>query len=160
MIKAFCEVEYSLEIVYQAIWDTSIRTKWDTLFNEFRIVDSNPEYELLYYMIKTPFGITKRDWLQRRIQIRNYPEPDTLILHFISMENEKMPPRKGVIRAETLISGYIIRPKTPTSCTVTIISQNDIKGLIPKSIVNSLASKAPADWVNNMKKGCKLVAGY
>lgn len=160
MIKAFCDIEYSAETVYKAIWDTAIRTEWDKLFHEFRLIEVNPEYEVLYYMIKTPFGITRRDWLQRRIEIRNYPEPNTIILHFISIDHPKMPPKKGIIRAETVISGYIIRPMTQRTCKVTIISQNDIKGLIPTSLVNKVASKAPADWVTNMKKGCQMVAGY
>jgi len=160
MIKAFCEVDYSADTVFKAIWDTEIRKKWDTIFNDFRLIDSNPDYDVLYYMIKTPFGITKRDWVQRRIFIRNYPEPNTIMMHFISIDHPLMPPRKGVVRAETILSGYLIRPVTQRTCTVTIITQNDVKGLIPKSIVNSLASKAPAEWVNNMNKGCKLVAGY
>mmetsp|Transcript_14001 Transcript_14001/g.14020 ORF Transcript_14001/g.14020 Transcript_14001/m.14020 type:complete len:96 (+) Transcript_14001:1769-2056(+) len=91
--------------------------------------------------------------------IRDYPEPNMIILHFVSVDDPAMPPRKGVIRAETAISGYILRPKTARSCTVTIISQNDVKGLVPKSIVNSMASRAPLDWVKNMKRGCQMVAG-
>ncbi|CAG9321279.1 unnamed protein product [Blepharisma stoltei] len=160
MIKAFCEVDYSAETVYRAIWDTSIRTQWDKLFHEFKVIDKTPDYEVLYYMIKAPFGLTRRDWLQRRIEIRNYPEPNTIMLHFISMEHPMMPPRKGVIRAETLISGYVIRPVTQRSCKVTIITQNDVKGLIPTFLVNKFAAKAPADWCTNMRRGCKLIAGY
>ena len=160
MIKAFCETNYSIETVFTAIWDVPIRVQWDELFKEFRLIDSQEDYEVLYYMIKTPFGITKRDWVQRRIVIRDWPEPGMLIMHFISMDHPDMPPRKGVIRAETIISGYILRPVTENSCTVTIISQNDIKGLIPKMLVNKVAAKAPADWVSNMNKGCRIIAGY
>lgn len=160
MIKAFCQVKYSAQTVYTAIWQTEIRTKWDTLFHEFRLIDKQEDYEILYYMIKTPFGITRRDWLQRRVEIHDFPEPGTIILHFVSIDHPKMPPNKGIIRAETLVSGYIIRPTSEKTCTVTIISQNDIKGLIPKALVNSVASKAPVDWVNSMNRGCKLVAGY
>ena len=160
MIKAFCDVKYSAMTVYTAIWDTSIRRQWDAVFNEFRLIESLPDYEVLYYMIKTPFGITKRDWLQRRTEIHDFPEPGTIILHFISMDHPGMPPKKGVIRAETLISGYIIRPTGEKTCKVMIVSQNDIKGLIPKAIVNSVASRAPADWVDSMNRGCKIVAGY
>ena len=61
MIKAFCDVNYSAKTVYTAIWDTSIRRQWDAVFNEFRLIEQCRDYEVLYYMIKTPFGITKRD---------------------------------------------------------------------------------------------------
>ena len=159
MIKAYCQVQFSARTVYTAIWDTSIRTRWDAVFNEFRLIDTTPEYEVLYYMIKTPFGITRRDWLQRRVEIHDYPEPGTIIMHFCSMEHPAMPHKKGVIRAETLVSGYVIRPTGENTCNVMIVSQNDIKGLIPKVLVNSVASKAPADWVNSMNKGCRMVLG-
>jgi hypothetical protein len=156
IIKAFCTVPYSGDIVFKAIWDTTIRTKWDQLFLQFEIIDKTPDYELLYYMIKTPIGLTRRDWLQRRIFIRDYPAPGDICMHFISVESPLKPPVPKVIRAETVISGYIIRPGPNDTCTVTIITQNDIKGLIPTSIVNRVASKAPADWVKNMMKGCKM----
>lgn len=156
IIKAFCIVPYSVNTVFRAIWDTTIRTKWDQLFLKFEIIEKNPDYELLYFMIKTPIGLTKRDWLQRRIFIRDYPAPGDLCMHFVSVESPLKPPVPKVIRAETVISGYIIRPGPNDTCTVTIITQNDIKGLIPTSIVNRVASKAPADWVKNMIKGCNM----
>lgn len=157
MIRANCDVNFSSHIVYTAIWDTAIRTQWDAVFHEFRLIDKLPDYEVLYYMIKTPFGITKRDWLQRRVEIHDYPEPGTIMMYYVSCEHPGMPPRKGVIRAETLVSGYIIRPTGENTCTVMIVSQNDVKGLIPKVIVNSVASKAPADWVTSMNRGCRIV---
>lgn len=156
IIKAFCTVPYPAEIVFKAIWDTTIRTKWDQLFLQFEIIEKTPDYELLYYMIKTPIGLTRRDWLQRRVFIRDYPAPGDICMHFISVDSPLKPPVPKVIRAETVISGYIIRPGPNDTCTVTIITQNDIKGLIPTSIVNRVASKAPADWVKNMVKGCKM----
>ncbi|OMJ72343.1 hypothetical protein SteCoe_29236 [Stentor coeruleus] len=157
MIKAFCNIHFSARTVYTAIWNTEIRTKWDVIFHEFRLIDSQPFYDVLYYMIKTPFGITRRDWLQRRTEVHNYPEQDTIMLYYVSMEHPDMPPKKGVIRAETIISGYIIRPTGENTCSIVIVSQNDIKGLIPTALVNSVASKAPVDWVNSLIRGCKLV---
>jgi hypothetical protein len=42
----------------------------------------------------------------------------------------------------------------PDSSILKIVSQTDVKGFIPKYIVNYVASKAPIDWVNNLKKAC------
>jgi len=36
-----------------------------------------------------------------------------------------------------------------------IISQNDIRGIVPKTIVNMAAGKAPKQWVLNLIKGCE-----
>lgn len=96
--------------------------------------------------------------MQRRVYIRDYPEPHDIMMHFVSIDHPSMPIKKKVIRAETLISGYVLRPRGPKTCTLTIISQNDVKGLIPKIIVNKCASKAPADWINNLLKGCSFVS--
>ena len=40
---------------------------------------------------------------------------------------------------------------------IVIIAMNDIKGLIPKFIVNSVAAKAPRKWVENLKSGCEKI---
>jgi hypothetical protein len=95
--------------------------------------------------------------VQRRVFVRDYPEQNAIMMHFVSIEHPLMPPKRKVIRAETVVSGYVIRPTGLRTCDLTIISQNDIKGLIPKMIVNKFASKAPADWVNNLLKGCAFV---
>jgi hypothetical protein len=157
VIKAFCIIPYPPEIIFTAIWDTEIRTHWDNLFQEFRVVSIQDDFELLYYMIKTPIGITKRDWLQKRILIRDYPGPGCICLYFISVEDDSMPPKPKVIRAETLISGYIIRPTIDNKSVITIITSNDIKGLIPSGIVNRVAAKAPLEWVKSLIKGCEYV---
>jgi len=156
MVKAFCQVPYPQEVVFRAIWDTNVRRQWDAVFNEFKLIDSHEFHDTLYYMIKTPIGITKRDWVQRRTHLRDYPGPGNIIAHFISIDHPDVPPIKGVIRAATIVSGYIFRSTGPNTTDLTIISQNDIKGLIPKMIVNRVASKAPADWVKSLYKGCEL----
>jgi hypothetical protein len=40
---------------------------------------------------------------------------------------------------------------------MSVITQTDIKGSIPAWIVNSVAQKAPKEWVNNLMKGCEKV---
>lgn len=52
MIKAFCAIPFSKEVVFKAIWDTAIRSQWDEVFEEFRTIDVQPEFDVLYYMIK------------------------------------------------------------------------------------------------------------
>jgi hypothetical protein len=76
-------------------------------------------------------------------------------MHFKSIEHPDMPVRRKIIRADTIISGYIIRPISANRCSMTIISQNDVKGVIPKIIVNRFAGRAPKDWVKSLIKGCK-----
>jgi len=78
-------------------------------------------------------------------------------MHFKSWEHPEVPKVRRVVRAETIISGYVIEQiqDDPPVTTLTIISQNDIKGLIPKYLVNMASGKAPKQWVNNLITGCK-----
>ena len=113
---------------------------------------------IIYYMIKTPIGISNRDFLQQRKVKFDFPKKGMITMHFKSVENDKMPPKPKVVRAETIISGYIFEeenvPGKGVVTKLTIISLNDIKGIVPKSIVNMVSGKAPKQWVNNFSKAC------
>jgi len=81
-----------------------------------------------------------------------------LTMHFKSVDHPKAPPKKGVVRANTIISGYIFEEipdgKGGVSTKLTVISQNDVKGLVPRSLVNMVAARAPKQWVNNLITAC------
>ena len=56
-------------------------------------------------------------------------------------------------RAETILSGVIIRPdpEDPANSTkMSVMLQNDVKGWIPHFIVNKFAASAPIDWHNSL----------
>ena len=80
-------------------------------------------------------------------------------MHFKSVTHPKCPERSSTIRAETEISGYILEEdidaKGKISTKLTIISQNDIKGVVPKSVLNMVCGKGPKVWVGNLINGCK-----
>lgn len=123
-----------------------------------------------------------RDFVQRRVYRYDYPAKDTLCIQFKSIDHPLVPIKKNCIRAETFISGYIIStdPNNRENTILQLVTQVDVKvilekkkkkwnfinninfskkilnfkGSIPKSIVNYTASKAPIDWVNNLKKAC------
>lgn len=55
-------------------------------------------------------------------------------------------------RAETILSGVIIRPDPddPESSVLSLMLQMDMKGWIPHFIVNAFAARAPAQWQSNL----------
>lgn len=103
--------------------------------------------------------ISDRDFVQQRKVWKNTPFPHSHIIHFKSVEVPECPHYKGIVRAHTYISGYYIQKvsDSPLESKLIIVAQNDIKGSIPKFIVNSVAAKAPRQWVENLKEGCKRV---
>jgi hypothetical protein len=70
-----------------------------------------------------------------------------------------VPEYSKFVRAHTYISGYYIREisTNPIVTRLVIIARNDIRGLIPKFIVNSASAKAPKQWVENLKAGCAKI---
>ena len=89
-------------------------------------------------------------------------------MSFQSTTHPAMPPQKGAIRAETHIAGYVMKPceDDPNSTEFCILSQVDIKvigirrtliyqGMVPKFIVNYVAGKAPAEWLQKLTKACE-----
>jgi hypothetical protein len=154
---AFCEGLRPKQI-FDVIYDSAYRQKWDSVVSNFQVVEKIDDYtDIIYFLIKAPFGASNRDFLQQRRFRMNYPEKGHIMISFQSTTHHSVPPQKSAIRGETVISGYIIRPAPhdPNSSELVIISQVDIKGAIPKTIVNYVASKAPLDWVNKMMKASK-----
>jgi hypothetical protein len=158
MIKAIATLKgIPKRIVFKALYDTDIRQQWDKLFHQFEVVehDEDKMHTVLYYLIKAPIGISNRDFLQLRKVVHDFPEEGITYMHFKSIEHVDKPPVKKVVRAETIISGYVIEQiqDDPPVTQLVIISQNDIKGLIPKYLVNMASGKAPKQWVGNLITG-------
>mmetsp|Transcript_92825 Transcript_92825/g.162343 ORF Transcript_92825/g.162343 Transcript_92825/m.162343 type:complete len:150 (-) Transcript_92825:103-552(-) len=66
-----------------------------------------------------------------------------------------MPEQKGVIRAESYISGYILTQEHENGTPVLkifLMTCVDIKGLIPKWLINATAPRKPAEWVETLRK--------
>ena len=96
--------------------------------------------------------------MQRRKIWHDFPNKNSISIHFKSADNPKCPVKNDHIRAHTYISGYLITTETidPPHCKIYIISQTDIKGNIPAIFINKLAESSPVDWINNLIKGCQM----
>jgi len=159
LLKAWALIEnFTPKEVFDQIYDTVNRAKWEPVTMGLRVVEQIDDHsDIIYYYVKTPFGITERDFVQKRNFAFDYPEKGSIIMSFESCTHPSAPPLKNRIRGETHIAGYVMRPSTtrPGSTDFCIISQIDIKGSIPKAIVNMVAGKAPADWVKKLTKACE-----
>lgn len=123
-------------------------------------VNKSKKYKQLINLFQSPsIFVDDRDFVQKRKIWRDFPDTDSCILHFKSVEHKLCPPKPKFIRADTIISGYFIKTlsTSPLKTQVSIITQIDIKGSIPAWVVNSVSQKAPKEWVNNLMKGCEKV---
>ena len=150
LMKTYALVEnITPEVIYEVMANQEIRSKWDKVISNFEIIEDFPDEgrSVLYYMVKTPIGVSNRDFVQQRKVKKNFPVEGAITMHFKSVTHPKCPEKSRTVRAETLISGYIMEPATDSkgrpSTRLTIISQNDIKGVVPKTLVNMAAGKGP-----------------
>lgn len=101
--------------------------------------------------------VKDRDFVQQRKVWRDFPDASSHVIHFKSVETPKCPEYKKYVRAHTNISGYFIKTVSlnPLRTLLVIVAQNDLKGMIPKFIVNKVGSKKPREWIENLKSGVK-----
>jgi len=159
LIRAWAYIEgFTPKEVFDQIFDTEKRAKWETVTMSLSVVENiNETSQVIYFYVKTPIGISERDFVQIRNYKLDYPQKDHIVMSFKSVNHPKAPPMKGRIRAETHIAGYIMKPseKDPNSTDFCIVSQSDIKGNIPKVIVNMASGKAPAEWIKRLIQACE-----
>ena len=112
------------DIVFETIANQEVRRGWDKVLSNFEIIEDHPEkgVSILYYMIKTPIGVSNRDFLQQRKVRKNYPAPGMITMHFKSVTHPKCPEKPKTVRAETIISGYIIEPEGINGTKLTSLS--------------------------------------
>lgn len=160
MVKGYVTLDHiSPENVLYNIRDTARRAQWDKTFDGFTLIESGIRgNEVVYNSIKAPWPVTDRDFLQwRRIVI----DPSTGVIKILhrSAEHPAKPEdlSGAMIRAESIISAYILRPRPPDSCDLFLLTQTDVRGTIPRFLVNSTAARAPFSWVENLRSACQEI---
>ncbi|CBZ53350.1 putative phosphatidylcholine transfer protein [Neospora caninum Liverpool] len=155
LVKAYAELDgIPMPVLCHEIRDISMRLQWDSTFEDYRVIEPNVSHnEIIYCLMKAPFPVSNRDFLQwRRTEVDM--EAGVVKMLMRSASHPSIPERPGVVRAETILSGYIMEQRGPNSSSLFIVAQTDVKGLIPKWVVNTTAARAPVGWVDNLKKAC------
>lgn len=70
-------------------------------------------------------------------------EDGTLVSVAKSVEHEKCPEEKKMVRAEIALHGFIVKSTGDTSCTVDYLTMVNLKGKIPAWVKNKLADEEP-----------------
>lgn len=142
-----------LHAAFHLFYDFEERTKWDKTFCKMAVVDPSCQgSDVVYCLMKIP-TVTPRDFLQYR-RARVLADGSILIM-LRSAEHAKMPENSSYIRVENKISGYILRQDFEDNQPVLrifLMTCSDVKGMIPKWIINYLAPKKPAEWMDALRK--------
>eukprot|EP00455_Lapot_gusevi_P048910 TRINITY_DN683_c0_g1_i9.p1 TRINITY_DN683_c0_g1~~TRINITY_DN683_c0_g1_i9.p1 ORF type:complete len:171 (-),score=40.50 TRINITY_DN683_c0_g1_i9:584-1096(-) len=154
--------------VYHSIFDFDKALQWGDAWKEMVYIEKiNDLNDCIYLKADTPRAVTARDFVQFRASRCNDPENPTLCtIVFRNGSHPQYPEswstEKGFIRGETLgVIGYTIQQIEPRAqgsgkpqlaCRVSFCTCFDLKGMIPKRLVNWVASKAPIKWAANLQE--------
>lgn len=159
LVKSITTIPHAPIHVFNLLYNLNLRKKWDKILSKWSIkkkIDKNTD--IVYSYIKAPFIVTDREFLQKRVFYKNIfieNQKFDFIIAFGNFFSEEFPVGKNVIRADTKVSGYVIREVLVgegKGTELTMISKTDIKGLIPKSLVNHHAKKKPVSWAMSFEK--------
>ena len=150
IVKARALIEdVSAEDVMQVIWDVHVRATWDTVMKGFQEVEvHSADSSVITFFVKPPVPfISARDFVQLRCRQK---VGTSTVISYQSVDRPDVPVVEGMIRGNTILSGYRIEQKPGNQCMVDFISQTDIKGSIPVGILNTVAPTRAADWIKKM----------
>ncbi|XP_049897985.1 START domain containing 14 [Epinephelus moara] len=126
--------DVSAATMYDVLHDGQYRKKWDpAMLESYDIARLSANADVGYYAWISPKPLTNRDVVTLRSWQVN--EDEYIIINF-SVKHPKYPPHNRIVRAVSILTGYLIKPIGPNSCSFTYLSQADPKGSLPKWAVN------------------------
>ncbi|XP_053129627.1 START domain-containing protein 10-like [Hemicordylus capensis] len=140
------------ETAYDVLHDTEYRKKWDlNVIETHDIARVADNADVGYYSWKCPKPLKNRDV----VTLRSWQVLDNsyVIINF-SVKHPKYPPRKDLVRAVSLLAGYLVQSTGPDSCVLTYLAQVDPKGSLPKWVVNKASQYLAPKLMKKMYKAC------
>ncbi|PRP81680.1 START domain containing protein [Planoprotostelium fungivorum] len=139
------------------------RKAWDSMISEIKPIEKFEDgSELILFEAPGLFGVGGRDLLHYRTA-RNLNEDNANILIDISVTNEKVPVTSNFVRGHTVLSAGKFQPtkainketkKLDDATLYSMISELDVKGIIPKTVINLLAPSQTQSWFDNLMTAC------
>uniref|UniRef100_H9GKH0 START domain-containing protein 10 n=1 Tax=Anolis carolinensis TaxID=28377 RepID=H9GKH0_ANOCA len=118
--------DLSAETLYDVLHDIEYRKKWDTnVIETFDIGKLTVNADVGYYSWRCPKPLKNRDVITLRSWL---PMGSDYIIMNYSVKHPKYPPRKDMVRAVSIQTGYLIQGKGAKNCTLTYLAQVDPKG--------------------------------
>uniref|UniRef100_A0A8C9F6L0 START domain-containing protein n=1 Tax=Pavo cristatus TaxID=9049 RepID=A0A8C9F6L0_PAVCR len=113
------------ETMYDVLHDSEYRREWDSnIIDTHDIAQVAANADVGYYAWRCPKPIKNRDV----VMLRAWQVEDGYhtIINF-SVKHPKYPPRKDLVRAVCLLTGYLVHSTGPNSCSLTYLAQVDPK---------------------------------
>eukprot|EP00439_Symbiodinium_sp_Y106_P059820 s1754_g8.t1 len=150
--------DVELPVVFHMFYKCEKRMEWDRAFFEMKVLDQIEGSDILYSVLRVP-ACTPRDYIQSRrwSRTKHAQQDGTILISLRSAIHPDMPEKSGYIRAESFTSGYVMRrydDGKEKGTKVFLMTMTDVKGIIPKWMINFVAPRKPGEWVDCLKRAC------
>ncbi|XP_008308041.1 START domain-containing protein 10 [Cynoglossus semilaevis] len=144
--------DVSAETMYDVLHDTEYRKKWDkNVIETFDIGRLTVNADVGYYSWKCPKPVLNRDVITLRSWL---PIGRDYIIMNYSVKHAKYPPKKDLVRAVSIQTGYLIQSQGPSSCILTYMAHIDPRGSLPKWVVNRSTHYFAPGAMSKINKAC------
>jgi hypothetical protein len=141
-------------VLYDVLHDPEYRSVWDeNMVEGYNIEQIDACNDVGYYSAKAPTGIANRDFCNER-SWRVKDNKEYIIMNH-SVLHPKCPEKKGFVRANSIKTGYLVRQREESGCTLTYLTQTDPRGWIPSWLVNTVTKKYAPQIIGKLEKAAK-----
>lgn len=128
MLRWECRLEIPLDHLWTMFRDPVIRIKWEEVLSKFEVVQEGIEegQDVIYYVVKTPFGVRNRDFVCVRgssDKIEGYDK----VGFMIGTTHDAKPEESGQIRGNIEIGASFFKSNEDGSTNCTIYTKSDPK---------------------------------
>uniref|UniRef100_A0A0B6ZJ74 START domain-containing protein 10 n=1 Tax=Arion vulgaris TaxID=1028688 RepID=A0A0B6ZJ74_9EUPU len=139
--------------LYDVLHDPEYRKTWDPAMLEgAELCVINPNNDIGYYAIRCPPPLKNRDFVTQRSWL-DLGSEKIIINH--SVNYAALPPKKGVIRGTSFLTGYYIIKLDDKRIQFTYVSQSDPKGNLPAWVMNRLTRIFAPKVISRIHKATK-----
>lgn len=140
------------EVMYDMLHDPVYRVQWDeSRVDSYKVTQLNANNEIGVYVAKLVRPISNRMFLNQRAW-HDAGRGEYIIMN-TSVTHASVPETRGVVRAFSKISGYLVRPwGDKGGCSVSYLTQSDPRGWIPSTFVNYVTTRLAPSVMEKLRK--------
>jgi hypothetical protein len=136
------EAGWTLEQIGAIAQNTGSRAIWDERFEFAEIKERYTRHEILIYSkLKGTWPVSGRDVVAT--SIAEYKEGEEYIIAITSVEEPTLPPVSSYVRANSPISGWVLKPLEGGAISMTYIVHVNLNGSIPSAFVKKIQIQTP-----------------
>jgi len=151
LIKFFGILNFPIDLIDYVLNLPHIRKQWDTAMENWEETIIS-DHKVVYLSVKLPFPLAWRDFVHLRHTYTD--EQKRRYVVDISAAPNTLPEKPGYVRARTIFSGLRLTPLGDQKTEYLTVSQVDMAGLIPTTIVNFIATSQCQAWFNSLEQAC------